>query len=262
MSRVISYAKRTAAVCAIAAFPTLALAQTPSAAKAQPNPAGEQLAAARSALNKVLNAPAPSGDAYKKLADIKTHYIAMEKAASVAAPEWATHYTAIAALTGELLGPPPASPEAGAVATSGQAGGAPDLDPALAANLAEFRTHLTAFSKAMEAVAPSSSAPAAAPSAAAAAAATPAAPPAPTAAAAPATNPAAAPAAAPAANVSTSGAPAADVDLTPQIDQIAALVNASLAATSADASKVSIDRVTLEQIKMTLEQMKARVKKP
>jgi hypothetical protein len=256
MSGLISHAKTTVAVVAIAAFPTLALAQTPSATKAQPNPAAEHLAAARSSLNKVLNAPAPTGGARKKLTDIKTHFIALEKAASVASPEWATHYAAIAGFAGSLIGPATSAAEPGAVATSGQTGAAPELDPAIAANLAEFRTHLTAFSKAMEAVAPSSSATAAAPSAAASAAAAPTAPPAPAPAAAP-TTPAAA-----AASTTVSPSGAADVDLTAQIDQIATLVNASLAAASADASNVSVDRVTLEQIKMTLEQMKSRVKKP
>src|SRR6185503_18816551 len=103
MSGVMHHARVTVAALAMAACPTLALAQAQSATKPQPNPAAEHLAAARGALNKVLNAPAPSGDAFKKLTDIKTHYVALEKAASTASPEWATHYSAIDKLLGELI---------------------------------------------------------------------------------------------------------------------------------------------------------------
>src|SRR5437762_13703111 len=109
MRRLMTHVTRTVALLAIAAAPTLAVAQTPGAtAAAQANPAAQQLTAARASLNKVLNAPAPSGDAFKKLADIKTHYLALEKAASTAAPEWKTHYAEIDRLAGELLAAPPA----------------------------------------------------------------------------------------------------------------------------------------------------------
>jgi hypothetical protein len=65
---------------AMAAIPALALAQ----AAAQPNPAAEHLSAARTALNKVLNAPVPAGETFKHVSDIKTEYIALERAASTA----------------------------------------------------------------------------------------------------------------------------------------------------------------------------------
>ena len=143
------------AVIAVVAVPTLTLAQTPQAqASAQPNPAAEHLTAARSALNKVLNAPASNPDAFKKLDELKKNYLALERAASTAAPEWATHYKAIDRLVGELIGAPAASAEAGAVGTSGTAG----LDPAVVANLQDFRTHMAAFSTAMSAVTPAASA--------------------------------------------------------------------------------------------------------
>src|SRR5687767_11268947 len=135
------------ATVAIVAVATLAAAQTQRPASAQPNPAAEHLAASRAALNKVLNSPAPSGDAFKKLSEIKTAYIALEKAASTASPEWATHYKTISSLLTDLVGPAPASAEPGAVGTSGAAG--MKLDAALTANLLDFRTHLTAFSGAM-----------------------------------------------------------------------------------------------------------------
>src|SRR5213594_247027 len=96
MRHLIHHSTRTLAALAIVAFPNVAIGQTPTGgAAAQPNPAAEHLSAARRSLNKVLNAPAPSGDAFKKLTDIKTHYIALEKAASTASPEWNTHYQEI-----------------------------------------------------------------------------------------------------------------------------------------------------------------------
>src|SRR5262245_16177896 len=102
---------------AIVAVSTLASAQTQPGA----NPAAEHLSAARAALNKVLNSPAPSGDAFKKMAEIKTEYLALEKAASTASPEWKTHYQAIDRNLADLLGPATAAAESGAVGTSGGA---------------------------------------------------------------------------------------------------------------------------------------------
>jgi hypothetical protein len=144
--------KHTLAAFVIAAIPAAGFAQ--SQAAAQGNPAAEHLAAARAALNKVLNAPAPTGDAFKKLSEVKTEYIALEKSASTASPDWAAHYSAIDRLVGELLGAPAtASGEAGAVGTSGQTA-MKGVDPAMASNLSTFRTELKSFSTAMSAVAP------------------------------------------------------------------------------------------------------------
>ena len=259
MRQLMHYATRTYASIAIVMLPTLALAQAPSAA--QPNPAAEHLSAARSALNKVLNAPAPSGDAFKKLSEVKTHYIALEKAASTASPEWSTHYTAIDKLVGELIGAPPASAEPGAVGTSGVKGA---LDPRIAANLQEFRTHLTAFSAAMGGA---TSAPAAAEPTPPTPATTPATP-APVAQATqptPAASTASAPTPPTPAAASAPAAPAqtGESSLVAQLDQITALVDSTLAANAqATSGTISIDRATLEQIKAQLEQIKERVRKP
>ena len=273
MLRAMNHLTRTVAAFAIAALPAVALAQTPrTGAAAQPNPAAEHLTAARAALNKVLNAPAPSGDAFKKLSDIKTHYLALEKAASTASPEWNTHYKEIDRLVTELLGAP--SGEPGAVGTSGRAG-APagkGLDPAVTANLQDFRTHLTGFSTAMSGGAATSS-PAAAPPAPAAPSApapAPATPPAAPA-AAPASPPSATPATPPApstpAEPSAPAAASAQVpapavggevaSIAAQVDQVMLLVDSALASNAQQ-----IDRATLEQIKTQLEQIKQRVKKP
>ena len=112
---------------------------------------------------------------FKKVADLKTEYLLLERAASTASPEWFAHYTMIDRLIGEMLGPSSSSTEAGAVGTSGRAGSpAGHLDAGADANLREFRTHLMAFSAAMSAVtpgaAPAAPAPAAVPPPAAAAA--------------------------------------------------------------------------------------------
>jgi hypothetical protein len=252
------YATRTYASIAIVMLPSLALAQAPSAA--QPNPAAEHLSAARSALNKVLNAPAPSGDAFKKLSEVKTHYMALEKAASTASPEWSTHYAAIDKLVGELIGAPPASAEPGAVGTSGVKGA---LDPRIATNLQEFRTHLTAFSAAMggatsapaEVTQPTPPTPAAPAPVAQATQPTPAA----SSASAPTPTPAAPSAPAPPAAAAQTG----ESSLVAQLDQVTALVDSTLAANAqVTGGTISIDRATLEQIKAQLEQIKERVKKP
>ena len=288
MPQVMNHLTRTVAAFAIATLPAVALAQTPrTGTAAQPNPAAEHLTAARAALNKVLNAPAPSGDAFKKLADIKTHYIALEKAASTASPEWKTHYKEIDRLVTELLAAP--SGEPGAVGTSGRAGApaSKGLDPAVTSNLKDFHTHLTGFSTAMSGVAaaaspaPSPAAPAASPAPAPAPAASPTPAPAPATppAAAPATpspapaspatpppstpDPAAAPAtpatpaapAAPSAPAAAS-APADNASIAAQVDQVMLLVDSALASNAPQ-----IDRATLEQIKAQLEQLKQRVKK-
>ena len=235
MRHLIQDGTRTLAALAIVTLPNVAIGQTPTAgAAAQPNPAAEHLSAARRSLNKVLNAPAPSGDAFKRLTELKTEYIALERAASTASPEWATHYAAIDKLVTELIGAPSVSREAGAVGTSGTAGtpASRGLDPGIAANLQEFRTHLTAFSAAMSPA------------------------------------PAPAPAASPPASASTSppaSAPASsgDVSLVTQVDQVIALVDAALAANAQPAGgPISIDRSALEQMKAQLEQIKLRVKKP
>lgn len=244
MRRVMNHVTRTVAVLAIAAAPTRAFGQTPrAAAAAQPNPAAEHLSAARGALNKVLNAPAPSGDAFKKLTDIKTHYIALEKAASTASPEWNTHYQEIDRLVGELLAGPSSSEKP--VGTSGRAGApaAKGLDPGIAANLQDFRTHLNAFSAAMSPASAPASPPATPP---------PASPPA-TATVSPAPETPSAPAA--------PSAPADDAAVVAQVDQVMALVDNALAA-NAQQSTITIDRATLEQIKTQLEQIKQKVKKP
>ncbi len=282
--RVMNQMTRTVVVLAIAAAPTFAFAQSPKAA-AQPNPAADHLSAARSALNKVLNAPAPSGDAFKKLADLKTHYLALEKAASTASPEWKTHYQEIDRLAGELLAAPaPDTP----VGTSGREGETPSkgLDPAVAANLKEFRSHMNAFSAAMSGVtatapsassapapAPASATPAPAPAAPAPAPAAPApapasATPAPAPAAAPATpTPAPAPAATPATTTSGSASPtaatappSADTNVAAQVGQVIALIDAALAA-NAQQTMISIDRAMLEHMKTELAQIKQRVEK-
>jgi len=245
MRHLIQHGTRTLAALAIVALPNVAIGQTPAAgAAAQPNPAAEHLSAARRSLNKVLNAPAPSGDAFKRLTELKTEYIALERAASTASPEWATHYAAIDKLVTELIGAPSASREAGAVGTSGTAGAPASrgLDPGIAANLQEFRTHLTAFSAAMSpaAPAPAVAAPAAAPAPAATTASVSAAP-------AAASTPAA----------------SSDVSLVTQVDQVIALVDAALAANAQPAgATISIDRSALEQMKAQLEQIKLRVRKP
>jgi len=222
---------------AIVAAPAAATAQTqPQPRTAQANPAAEHLTAARAALNKALNSPAPSADAFKKMAELKTEYLALEKAASSASPEWATHYQSIERLLTELVGTANAA-EPGAVGTSGQAGKQPD--PALTANLLDFRTHLAQFSKAMAAVAPpaAGSAPAAA------------APTAPAATAPPATAPAAT-------------APPASADPAAQLDQVVGMIDSLLKANAAESSgTVSIERSMLEQMKTQLEQIRASVKK-
>ena len=238
-------AASVAIVVTTSAAPTLAHAQTQAKAQsAQPNPAAEHLTAARAALNKVLNSPAPSGEAYKKLAELKTEYIAMEKAASTASPEWKTHYQTIDRLLTDLVGAPTAA-EPGAVGTSGNAG-AP-MAAVLTANLLDFRTRLTAFSAAMGNVAPAAgtaAAPASAPA--------PAPPP-------PATEP---PATAPPATAPAASAAPASADAAAQLDQVLAMIEGVLKANTAQASgTVSIERSMLEQMKMQLEQVRASVKK-
>ena len=61
----------------------------------------------------------PTGEAFKNLSELKTEYIALEKAASTASPQWATHYKAIDRLLTELVGAVSKSPEPGAVGASG-----------------------------------------------------------------------------------------------------------------------------------------------
>jgi hypothetical protein len=255
---------RSIAGLAIAAIPTLALAQ----AAAQPNPAADHLTAARAALNRVLNAPVPAGDTFKNVSDIKTEYLLLERAASTASPEWHKHYATIDRLIGEVLGAASSSgeasssKEAGAVGTSGRAGSpAGRLDAGVAANLQEFRKHLMAFSSAMSPVAPSPSAAAASPTAPPETA--PAAPPAT--ATPPVTAPSAPPDEAPPATVPSSSAagaatPDAETDATAQLDQVSALVDRALGASPGET--IPVDRATLEQIKTQLERIKQRMQKP
>ena len=250
------------AAAAIIAGSAVASAQTQPQARtaqsAQPNPAAEHLTAARAALNKVLNSPAPTGDAFKKLAELKTEYIAMEKAASTASPEWKTHYQTIDRLLTDLVGAPTAA-EPGAVGTSGNAG-AP-MAAALTANLLDFRTHLTAFSAAMGNVAPAAgtAAPPASPA--------PAPPPPatePPATAPPATEPPATapPATAPPAPAPAASAAPASADAAAQLDQVVGMIEGVLKANPADATgTVSMQRSMLEQMKTQLEQIRASVKK-
>jgi hypothetical protein len=256
---------RSLAALAIAAIPTLALAQA-----AQVNPAAEHLAAARAALNKVLSAPVPAGETFKNVSDMKAEYLALERAASTASPEWVAHYTTIDRLIGELLGAS-SSKEAGAVGTSGRAGSPAGrgVDAAVAANLENFRTHLKAFSAAMSAVTPNAAPAAAAPPAAVPpatappVAAPPAAVPPPTAppVAAPPASPA--PAIVPPASPPAAAPPAVEDDALALLDQVTTLVDRALGAGPGVASDtVSVDRATLEQMKTQLEQIKQRVKKP
>jgi hypothetical protein len=255
MRSVQSFAACVAAT-AIVAGSAVASAQTQPQARtaqsAQPNPAAEHLTAARAALNKVLNSPAPSGDAFKKLAELKTEYIAMEKAASTASPEWKTHYQTIDRLLTDLVGAPTAA-EPGAVGTSGNAG-AP-MAAVLTANLLDFRTHLTAFSAAMGKVAPAAgtaTAPASAPAASAPAPATP-----PPATEPPATAPPATAPPTPAASAAPESADAAA-----QLDQVVGMIEGVLKANAADGTgTVSMQRSMLEQMKRQLEQIRASVKK-
>ena len=275
MRSVVSTFTRAVATLAVVALPAAGFAQ--SQAAAQRNPAAEHLAAARSALNKVLNAPAPTGEAFTLLSDLKTEYIALERAASTAAPEWATRYATIERILGQLIDAPAASGEPGAVGTSGSTG-AVKVDAGLAADLKTFRTELKAFSAAM-APASAASAPAASASP------TPAPAPAPTGTSGSVvagTAPKATPLAAPAAPVSAAGssatsAPASsaasaaaavppsassgETGVAAQIDPVIALIDAALAANPVDAGgKVTVDRATLDAIKAQLQVIK--VKKP
>src|SRR6185436_7327406 len=166
MRSVQAVALRAIAVLAMTISSTTAFAQAANNA-APANPAAAALTAARASLNKVLNAPSPNGEAFKKLALLKAEYIALEKAASTASPEWSTHSSAIDRLVSELIGND-SSTVPSPVGTSGRVGAqSANLDASLRANLQEFRTHLTAFSAAMSAVAPAKSASAAAPATAA-----------------------------------------------------------------------------------------------
>jgi len=272
MRSVVSTFTRAVATLAVVALPVAGFAQ--SQASAQPNPAAEHLAAARSALNKVLNAPAPTGDAFKLLSDLKTEYIALERAASTAAPEWATRYATVDRIVGQLIGAPAASGEPGAVGTSGS-DSAVKVDAGIAANLQTFRTELKAFSVAM-APASAASAPAASASPASAA---PAAAPTGTsgsvvAGTAPKATPLAAPAAPASAGSSATSAPASsapsaaaaappsssgDAGVAAQIDPVIALIDAALAANPVDAGgKMTVDRATLDAIKAQLQVIKAK----
>lgn len=256
------------AALAILAVPTTALSQAPARGGTQPNPAAEHLAAARTALNKVLNAPAPAGEAFKRLTQLKSEYIALERAASTASPEWMTHYTTIEQLVSDLIGPATAAAEPGAVATSGRG---MSLDAAIAADLQEFRTHLTAFSRAMSAVAPAapSAAPAATPPPAAATTTAPATPPAATTqttppdATPPATTTTPPPGTAtPPASTTASSAQINSTAMLDQLNTVTALVDGLLAKANATGATIAVDRATLEQIRAQLEQMKMRVKNP
>ena len=273
MRSVVSTFTRAVATLAVVALPVAGFAQ--SQASAQPNPAAEHLAAARSALNKVLNAPAPTGDAFKLLSDLKTEYIALERAASTAAPEWATRYATIDRIAGELIGAPAASGEPGAVGTSGRADGV-KLDAAIAADLQTFRTELKAFSAAMAPASASAPAASASPPPAASAAAptatsgsvvagtapkaTPlAAPAAPASASGSSATSAPASSAAPAAAVVSPSASSGDTGVAAQIDPVIALIDAALAANPVDAGgKVTVDRATLDAIKAQLQVIKAK----
>jgi hypothetical protein len=286
--------KHTIAAFVVAAIPAAGFAQSQSAA--QKNPAAEHLAAARAALNKVLNAPAPTGDAFKTLSELKNEYIALEKSASTASPDWAAHYSTIDRLVGELIGAPAAaSGEAGAVGTAGHTGVMKGVDPGVAANLSTFRTELKAFSTAMSAVAPVANTTAApAPSASGSAAAAPPAAAQPSAASAapsatgasgsavaspaptgtsgsvvagtaprstpiPAPAPSGTPATAASPSASAGTSPPAESGIAAQIDPVIAMVDAALAASPVDASgKVTIDRATLDAIKAQLQVIKAK----
>jgi hypothetical protein len=243
MRLVVLLTTRAIAAVAIAALPLAAAAQTTSSAQA--NPAAEHLAAARTALNKVLNAPAPNAEAVKTLSEIKTEYIALEKAASTASPEWAAHYQMIDRLVGELLGPSPSSGVAGAVGTSGTTGGvAANAD--IAGGLQTFRTELSAFSQAMARVSPASTA----------------APPSST---APSSSATAAPAAPPPASTAASAsAPssAADASVLGKLESVSTMLEAALKANADKTSgPVSVDRAMLEQMKLQLDQAKQALKK-
>lgn len=245
MPRMMYHVAQSVAVLALAAVPALAFGQ----AAAQPNPAAEHLAAARTALNKVLDAPVPAADVFKKVADLKTEYLLLERAASTASPEWFAHYTMIDRLIGEMLGPSPSSAEPGAVGTSGRAGSSTGrLEAGATAHLQEFRTHLMAFSAAMSAVTPNAAPPAAA------------APPPPAPAATAAAGGATAlatvrPETAPA-------APAGDGDMRVLLDRASALIDSALGVGAPASDTVSVDRAMLEEIKKQLERIKQRVSTP
>jgi hypothetical protein len=251
MRHLIRHTTRALVALAIIGLPTVAIGQTAGATTtAQPNPAAEHLSAARRSLNKVLNAPAPSGEAFKRLTELKTEYLALERAASTASPEWASRYAAIEKIVTELIGAPSGSREAGAVGTSGGATSSKGLDPGIAANLQEFRTHLAAFSAAMSPAAPApATTPAPAPTQAAASTAT-----------SVTTTP---PPSAPTSSPASTPAATTDASLMTQVDQVIALVDAALAANAQPAgATISINRSTLEQMKAQLEQIKLQVKKP
>lgn len=274
MRSVVSTFTRAVATLAVVALPVAGFAQ--SQAAAQPNPAAEHLAAARSALNKVLNAPAPTGEAFTLLSDLKTEYLALERAASTAAPEWASRYATIERILGQLIDAPAASGEPGAVGTSGSAGAA-KVDAGIAANLQTFRTELKAFSAAMvpasaasapaASASPTPAAPAAAPTgtsgsvvAGTAPKATPlAAPAAPVSAAGSSATSAPASSAAPAAAAVPPSASSGGTSVAAQIDPVIALIDAALAANPVDAGgKVTVDRATLDAIKAQLQVIKAK----
>jgi hypothetical protein len=260
---------RTLTAVAMVAVPALAAAQNASTT-AQANPSAEHLAAARAALTKVLNSPAPNADAVRKLSEIKTEYIALEKAASTASPEWSAHYQTIDRLSAELMGSPQASGVSGAVGTSGTTGVAMNAD--MSANLESFRKELSAFAAAMATVAPGAAAAktTAAPAATASAATPPAAAPttAPTtsAAAAPPTAPTtSAAAAATTAPTASATAPATpDASVLAKLDAVTTMIDAALKANSPDntaTGPVSIDRAMLENMKAQLEQAKQALRR-
>jgi hypothetical protein len=140
------------AVVALSAAPTRGLAAT------QLNP-GEHLAAARLALDRLLNTPAPTAETLRKLADVDSECRELQRAASARSPEWEAHYRVIDRLAAELLEPTVPAGVFGAVGTSGTIG-----TPTLTANaymttdLQTFRAELAAFAQdmaALEASAPS-----------------------------------------------------------------------------------------------------------
>jgi hypothetical protein len=171
---------RGIATAALIGLPIVASAQThhPTSQKSKTQPApqqatsvpNQQLSEARRALNEIPSSI--SGEAAQKIAELKTHFDALENAyhsggkasatrSATAGGDWTTHYTAIDRILTDLLGP-----SSGAAATTGTASatgavgttGAPSatggtaarsgssaLDDTTRAKLVEFRTHLTAF---------------------------------------------------------------------------------------------------------------------
>src|SRR5262245_47261979 len=119
---------------------------------AQGSSAGEHLMAARMALDRLLNTPAPTAETLRKLADIDAECRALQSAASAGSREWEAHYLVIDRLSAELLKPTVPAGVFGAVGTSGTIG-TPTMtvNAYMTADLLTFRTEPAAFDTAFAA---------------------------------------------------------------------------------------------------------------